>query len=80
MLVDTEDMAIILATLGLAKVFNREVIAEGVETLEHGKKLLEIGCNYAQGFAIARPMPVNEINGWMLRWELESKEFQSNKT
>jgi len=76
MLVDTEDMAIILATLGLAQAFNREVIAEGVETLEHGKKLLEIGCDYAQGYAIARPMPVNEINGWMQRWELESKTFQ----
>jgi len=80
MLVDPEDMAIIVATIGLAKAFNREVIAEGVETLEHGKKLLEIGCDYAQGYVIARPMPVDEVNDWMQQWEVESKAFQSNKT
>jgi len=76
MLVDSEDMAIIMATIGLAKAFNRDVIAEGVETPEHAKKLLTLGCDYAQGYGIARPMPINEVSDWMQRWELESKVFR----
>ena len=79
MLVDSEDMAITVATIGLAKAFNRGVIAEGVETVEHGKRLLEIGCNHAQGYGIARPMPINEVNDWMQRWEFESKAFQKTQ-
>jgi len=79
MLADSEDMAITIATIGLAKAFNRGVIAEGVETVEHGKKLLEIGCNHAQGYGIARPMPINEVNDWMQRWEFESKAFQKKQ-
>jgi len=76
MLVDSDDMAIIVATIGLAKAFHREVIAEGVETVTHGKKLLEIGCELAQGYGISRPMPVNKIKAWLLQWEEESKAFQ----
>ncbi len=75
MLVDSEDMAIIMATIGLAKAFNRDVIAEGVETLEHANKLLALGCDYAQGYGIARPMPISEVSDWMQRWELEAKAF-----
>jgi EAL domain-containing protein (putative c-di-GMP-specific phosphodiesterase class I) len=33
------------------------VIAEGVETVEHGEMLLQLGCELAQGYGIARPMP-----------------------
>jgi len=76
MLVDSDDMAIIVATIGLAKAFHREVIAEGVETVAHGKKLLEIGCELAQGYGISHPMPANEIKDWLLQWEDESKVFQ----
>jgi len=42
---------------GLAAAFHRQVIAEGVETVEHGTMLLRLGCELAQGYGIARPMP-----------------------
>ena len=73
MLVDDEDLAIVIGTLGLAKTFHREVIAEGVETLEHGDKLLELGCDLAQGYGIARPMPADKIKDWLLQWEAYAK-------
>ncbi|WP_271271669.1 bifunctional diguanylate cyclase/phosphodiesterase [Aliamphritea hakodatensis] len=65
MLVDPNDYAIIDGVLGLADSFNRDVIAEGVETTEHGLMLLSMGCNEAQGYGIARPMPASDIPGWL---------------
>ncbi len=65
MLDDPNDYAIIDGVLGLADSFNREVIAEGVETTEHGLMLLIMGCDAAQGYGIARPMPATEIPNWL---------------
>jgi EAL domain-containing protein (putative c-di-GMP-specific phosphodiesterase class I) len=47
--------------IGLATTFKRNVIAEGVETIAHVTALLELGCDLAQGYGIARPMPVELI-------------------
>ena len=69
MLDDAEDLAIVQGVVGLAKAFQREVIAEGLETLAHGAELLQIGCFLAQGFAIARPMPADEIPKWLSSWK-----------
>jgi diguanylate cyclase (GGDEF)-like protein len=68
MLDDPEDLAILEGVLGLATAFRREVIAEGVETIEHGSLLLQLGCEKAQGFVIAQPMPANELIDWMQTW------------
>ena len=65
MLDDPEDYAIIDGVLALAGSFNRKVIAEGVETTEHGLMLLKMGCDSAQGYGIARPMPAAKIPNWL---------------
>jgi EAL domain-containing protein (putative c-di-GMP-specific phosphodiesterase class I) len=65
MLKDADDYAIINGVIGLANAFNRKVIAEGVETIEHGLMLLEMGCEQAQGYGIARPMPAENILTWL---------------
>jgi len=62
---DPNDYSIIDGVIKLAEVFNREVIAEGVETLAHGKMLLIMGCNEAQGYAISRPLPADTISQWI---------------
>ena len=69
MLVDRNDLAIVEGIIALAKSFKREVIAEGVETIEHGTALLNLGCELAQGFGIARPMPANDIPVWINEWQ-----------
>jgi diguanylate cyclase (GGDEF)-like protein/PAS domain S-box-containing protein len=68
MLDDPDDLAILEGVLGLASAFRRQVIAEGVETIEHGELLLQLGCEFAQGYVIARPMPAQEMPKWLASW------------
>ena len=69
MMSDPDDLAIVEAVVGLARTFRRKVIAEGVETIEHGTALLKLGCDLAQGYGIARPMPADAIPGWIRDWQ-----------
>jgi diguanylate cyclase (GGDEF)-like protein/PAS domain S-box-containing protein len=68
MLDDPDDLAILEGVIGLAAAFKREVIAEGVETVEHGTALLHLGCQLAQGYGIARPMPGEHLPAWAASW------------
>lgn len=74
MLNDEEDRVIVEGVIGLSRAFKREVVAEGVETLEHYRCLMELGCDFAQGFGIARPMPASEFLPWLENW-LPPKEW-----
>ncbi|MEZ8187207.1 EAL domain-containing protein [Shewanella sp. 5S214] len=69
MLSNIDDFAIVEGVIALAKSFKRDVIAEGVETVEHGTALLQLGCELAQGYGIARPMPACDIPAWMNNWK-----------
>ncbi|PWB35690.1 GGDEF domain-containing protein [Pseudomonas sp. SDI] len=62
---DHDDQALTRAVIGLARAFGRQVIAEGVETVAHGELLMGLGCDVAQGYGIARPMPAAEVVGWV---------------
>ncbi|MGQ9365036.1 EAL domain-containing protein [Azospirillum sp. ST 5-10] len=65
---DPEDLAIVESVIVLAKALNRTVLAEGVESAEHGRRLLDLGCELAQGYGISRPMPANDLPGWLPSW------------
>lgn len=69
MLDDPDDLAIIEGVVSLARTFRRQVIAEGVETVEHGTLLLQLGCELAQGYGIARPMPAQQLPLWSTTWQ-----------
>ncbi len=68
MINDPDDLAILQGVLDLARVFRRQVVAEGVETETHGLMLLHLGCELGQGYGIARPMPAAEVLPWAQRW------------
>ena len=68
MLQDSDDLAILEGVLSLATAFRRRAIAEGVETVAHGEALLRLGCDLAQGYGIARPMPAASLPAWRQRW------------
>lgn len=61
---DPNDYAIVDGVIGLTDSFGRKVLAEGVETTEHGLMLLVMGCELAQGYGIARPMQADKFLEW----------------
>ncbi len=65
MLEDPDEMAILKSILGLARAFDLELLAEGVETVEQSQMLLQLGCDLAQGFGIAQPMEGAEFPDWV---------------
>jgi len=69
MIDDPDDLAIVKGVIGLAVAFRRQVIAEGVETVAHGELLLKLGCELAQGYGIARPMPAKDLPAWFATWQ-----------
>jgi EAL domain-containing protein (putative c-di-GMP-specific phosphodiesterase class I) len=69
MLDDADDLAILKGVIGLAQAFKREVIAEGVETVAHGTALLALGCELAQGYGVACPMPAAKLPAWVQGWQ-----------
>jgi diguanylate cyclase (GGDEF)-like protein/PAS domain S-box-containing protein len=69
MLDDPDDLEIVKGVIGLANAFRRKVIAEGVETVTHGELLIPLGCELAQGYGIARPMPAAELPHWAANWK-----------
>jgi EAL domain-containing protein (putative c-di-GMP-specific phosphodiesterase class I) len=68
MLDDPDDFAIVESVIGLSSAFRREVLAEGVESKQLGSALLLLGCHLLQGYAIARPMPADNIYDWVLAY------------
>jgi diguanylate cyclase (GGDEF)-like protein/PAS domain S-box-containing protein len=71
MLKSKESLMIVKSTIDLAHDLNKKVVAEGVETREHWDKLAELGCDIAQGYFIAKPMPVNDFLNWINDFKLQ---------
>ena len=68
MLDDENDRAIVEGIISLAAIFKRQVIAEGVETREHGVMLLRLGCDMAQGYGISKPLKPEDVLAWAKTW------------
>ena len=60
-----EDAAIVESIVGLAHSLKLRVVAEGVESARHLQKLTAMGCDIAQGFHLARPMPATALARWI---------------
>jgi len=67
---DENDLAIVRGVIGLAKAFNMNIIAEGVENWQQAQCLLNLGCEIAQGYAIAYPMPSEQIVDWLAQFHM----------
>ncbi len=62
---DRRAAAIVRHTVALAHDLGLRLVAEGVEDAAMGAELAALGCDVAQGYAIARPMPVDDFLGWL---------------
>jgi len=59
------DGAVLLeSTIELGHRLGLSVVAEGAETNDEWKLLQELGCDYVQGYYVAKPMPANDFLGW----------------
>lgn len=65
MLDNDRDRTLVRGIVSLAHAFERQVIAEGVETPAHAEALRELGCDGLQGYGIARPMPLSDLTRWI---------------
>ncbi len=62
---DMSDLAIVEAIIAMAKHLNIEVIAEGIEGWQQLEKLRQLGCSYAQGYLLARPVPFEHCRRYL---------------
>jgi diguanylate cyclase (GGDEF)-like protein len=61
----SQPAAAIAAVVGLARAFGMRTVAEGVENDEQLAVAAELGCTFAQGYLIARPMPAEDLSAWI---------------
>jgi EAL domain-containing protein (putative c-di-GMP-specific phosphodiesterase class I) len=63
------DTAALVATIvSMARTLDLDVVAEGVETEEQLRRLRELGCDRAQGFLLARPLPPADLHADGVIW------------
>ncbi|MBZ9749757.1 EAL domain-containing protein [Deinococcus sp. HMF7604] len=65
---DPQASAVVEAVIALGRSLNLGVIAEGVETTEQARCLLNLGCAAMQGYLFGRPMAAPELLAWVQEW------------
>ncbi len=75
---DEGDLTIVQSVIDLANNFGLEVIAEGVENQTTLDTLVDMGCRYAQGYYMGRPMSAPEMDTWLAEsaWGIKAKGIQ----
>lgn len=63
-----QDRTIVRATIEMAHSLGLTVVAEGVETPGQQTLLRSLGCDYAQGYLYARPIPAADVEGSLADW------------
>ncbi|PTT38636.1 hypothetical protein DBR23_13800, partial [Acidovorax sp. HMWF018] len=74
MSVSRDSAVIVKSTIDLAHSLGRKVVAEGVETQQDWEKLAALGCDIAQGYFVARPMPAENFADWALKFAFDKPE------
>jgi EAL domain-containing protein (putative c-di-GMP-specific phosphodiesterase class I) len=66
---ESDDAIIVRSTVDMARSLGLMVVAEGVDSTATMDYLRDIGCNWAQGYFISRPLPGPDVAGWLSRWQ-----------
>ncbi|MCX7086110.1 MAG: EAL domain-containing protein [Methylococcales bacterium] len=69
-----ENYAVINSVVGLLSTLGCNIIAEGVETLEQGEVLLNMGCELAQGYGFGNPMSSDRFLVWYDYWSKQTQD------
>ena len=60
-----EDNILVSTIIAMSKALGKEVVAEGVETKEQLQLLIELGCDYIQGYYFSKPLPVEKLHSYL---------------
>ena len=74
----SQSVAAIAAVVALAKACGMRALAEGVETVEQLALTATLGCTFAQGFHIGRPMPADELQEWLRGWPVSKEPLSAS--
>lgn len=77
---DQDDLAITRTVLAMAKSLNLRTVAEGVETEAQLTLLRELGATIAQGYHVARPMPIDQLLVWLAERKANESEAAQSPT
>jgi EAL domain-containing protein (putative c-di-GMP-specific phosphodiesterase class I) len=67
---DPRSRMIVETTTQLAHALGMRLVAEGVEDAATADVLRQLGADVLQGYHIARPMPVDDVEPWIRRWSV----------
>lgn len=62
-------LELVRSIVALAQNLKMAVVAEGVEQIEEARLLKDMGCEYAQGYYFAKPVPENEVTDLVSNWK-----------
>jgi EAL domain-containing protein (putative c-di-GMP-specific phosphodiesterase class I)/C4-dicarboxylate-specific signal transduction histidine kinase/DNA-binding response OmpR family regulator len=71
--------ALFSSSLGLARLLGMETVAEGVEDRADWDFVKKSECDLAQGYFIAKPMPAEDMSGWIQSWKTRMREELSER-
>lgn len=75
---DDTSAAVVAFTLDLARHLGLRVVAEGIEDERTLDRLRSLGCDTAQGYYIAKPMPAEQVEDWIRNWNAKAQHAQSS--
>ena len=58
--------------IAMSKALGKEVVAEGVETKEQLQLLIELGCDYIQGYYFSKPLPIEKLQSLLMDFSYSS--------
>ncbi|MGO1247269.1 MAG: EAL domain-containing protein [Oceanisphaera sp.] len=79
LLSNAHDVSMVESVIQLASALKMTVTAKGVELVEQGTRLQQLGCRYVQGYGIAQPLPPEHILDWLAQWNREQDNAANKK-
>ncbi len=74
MLQDDKSQQVVHAIIEVGHALEMDIVAEGVETAQSAQRLVELGCDYLQGYYFDKPLPGFEMQGKLQKVQILSKE------
>jgi len=68
------DQSLVHSLVVLCESLGIPLVAEGVENPETQAMLVAMGCHAGQGYGICRPMPYDDVRGWVEMWNADREE------